>query len=790
MKSAIDLNNIRVRKARLAATVGQTGYYILNLLIVVLVFVVVWLYLINEKHFIFIIISPILACFILSIWWKRDLSSLPPSDGSLEGSLSTEVLSRLKQHQPLNPKTVYGAIKDNWQVKFILNHLLIYSSMADSTMLSNNEEDLNKALNYASQFAKQNYTKTIEPGHVMAGLLATSSSVSDYLIKSKLQPSDVWEVANWLSRLKEASLVQQKNYGGIGRDWAFGFTPLLNHYGINIGLSISRHGSSFGWLTKSSGVAAMDAAFNNGASAIALIGPDGVGKTSHVYALAQKLIEGSTNTSLAYNQLISLDAAFILSNTKGPGEVEALINDLATEAAKAGHIILFLENSQLFLSEGLGALDITNVLIPILQGRRVRFIFEFTPTDYQRLKVHSSTVAGLITPIVLNELPKEDVIRVLEDTAIKIEHKNKALITLEAVYEAYRLSGRYNQEEAYPGKAIKILEQSVAHANDNLVTAATVQAAIEQTYGIKTGSASPIEAEALLGLEDRIHSRMINQTHAVSSVCSALRRSRAGVSDPNHPIGSFLFLGPTGVGKTELAKSLAAEYFGSSDNLIRLDMTEYQQPSDVSRLLSDGQNNSMSLIMAVRQKPFSVVLLDEIEKAHPNILNLLLQILDEGRLTDSNGKATSFKDCIVICTSNAGAQSIRDHVQTGESLDSFEAQFVDSLINSGQFKPELINRFDELVLFKPLGPEELNQIVQLMIKQINSTLSNQNISIELTAAAINKVVKAGYDPRLGARPMRRALQVLVEDSLAKRILQQQVNPGDHVVLDEADLNDG
>jgi len=788
MKPIIELNNIRVRKARFSATIGQTGYYVLSALIILLLLLAILLYLINYKQYIFIITSFILACFMLSVWWKRYLSILPPTDDSLEGSLSLAVLSHIKRDQALNPKTMAAAVVTNWQAKFILNHLFIHSSMMDD-LLSDNQEDLTKALNYASQFAKQNNVKTIEPGFVVAGLLATSPAVSNYLVKAKLQPSDVWEVANWAFRLTQASLVQKKNYGGIGRDWAFGFTPLLNQYGINLGLSISQYGSSFGWLTKSSGVDAMDAAFNNGASVVALIGPDGIGKTSHVYALAQKLIEGSTTSSLAYNQLVSLDAGFIISNTNGPGAIELLINNLANEAAKAGHIILYLENSPLFFSEGLGALDITNVLMPVFQSRKVKFILEFTPSEFLRLKTQSSTLASLITPIVLTELPKDDVIRVLEDTAIKLEHKSNTLITLEAIYEAYRLSDRYNQDEAYPGKAIRILEQSVSHASEGVVSAETIQTAIEQTYGIKAGSASPIEAEKLLTLEDRIHERMIDQIQAVSSVCSALRRSRAGVSDPNHPIGGFLFLGPTGVGKTELAKSLAAEYFGDADNLIRLDMTEYQQASDVSRLLSDGQNSSISLITLVRQKPFSVVLLDEIEKAHPNILNLLLQMLDDGRLTDSNGKTTSFKDCIIICTSNAGAQDIREHVQNGESIDSFEAKLVDKLISGGQFKPELINRFDEVVLFKPLGPSELVQIVQLMVQQINSTLSNQNISIELTDSAIKKVVEVGYEPALGARPMRRALQVLVEDSLAKKILLKQINPGDHVCLDEIDLVD-
>jgi ATP-dependent Clp protease ATP-binding subunit ClpA len=221
--------------------------------------------------------------------------------------------------------------------------------------------------------------------------------------------------------------------------------------------------------------------------------------------------------------------------------------------------------------------------------------------------------------------------------------------------------------------------------------------------------------------------------------------------------------------------------------MARLDMSEYQQPEDVSRLLSDGQNETKSLIMVVREQPFSVVLLDEIEKAHPNILNLLLQLLDEGQLTDTSGKTVSFKDCIIIATSNAGAQTIRDRVQKGEALDSFQSEFTDELINSGQFKPELLNRFDEIVLFRPLNEAELAQIVGLMMLEINQTLSNQNISVQLTTAAIGKIVAAGYDPRLGARPMRRTLQRAVENTVAQKILRGEAKPGDSVRLDAADL---
>jgi ATP-dependent Clp protease ATP-binding subunit ClpC len=642
-------------------------------------------------------------------------------------------------------------------------------------------------LQLATELADRNHSPAIELGFVVAGLLLAAPGMRELLTRIKAQPADVAALADWLGRALADERRAKPSFGGIGRDWAFGFTPLLSRYGHNLSQSIIRSNAHFGWLMDSPGVQAIEAAFNNHTSAVALIGPDGIGKTSHVYALAQRLIEGQTGQILAYHQIISLNATDITSRAQQPGDLEHIMISLVNEAAHAGHIILFLDDAQLFLGGGPGSFDGTQILLSIVQARAVPIIMAFTPNDFQRLRIQNPSLANLLTSVVLQELPEAGVMGVLEDTALSLDARYGVLITYEALREAYRLSGRYDQEEAYPGKAVKLLEQAVNHAEKSLVTAVSVQQAIEQTKGIKVGSAAPAEADELLHLEDNIHQRMINQSHAVKVVANALRRARAGVTNHNRPIGTFLFFGPTGVGKTELARSIAAVYFGAESNMIRLDMSEYQQPDDVQRLLSAGEHQVSSLIMSIRQQPFAVVLLDEIEKAHPNVLNLLLQLLDEGRLTDTDGRAASFKDAVIIGTSNAGANEIRNRVGHGETLESFSNLFIEGLIHSGQFKPELLNRFDETVLFRPLTSDELGQVVKLMLADVNQTLTNQNISVELTPTAIATIVAAGNDPRLGARPMRRTLQRAVEDTVANKILSGEIGPGDHVVLDARDL---
>jgi ATP-dependent Clp protease ATP-binding subunit ClpC len=787
MSELINLSHRRAQQARLSRSISKKTYWLLLGGGSAATAAAVALGFVSGLRYGLLLASPALLCYLPAAWWKRQLSVLPPEGNDLAGRLSGDALARLAPGMVQNSQTVWQALSKDWQGGFFLGHLLL-SEDTVTTNLSTEPGELALALQLTTALADQNNSPTIEVGFVVAGLMLASAPMRQALVKLKLQPEDIQAIANWLGRALAESRLSGRNFGGIGRDWAFGYTPLLERFGNNLSLAISQHGAYFGWLTKSEGVLAIEAAFDNHASAVALIGPDGIGKTSSVNALAQRLIEGQTVDSLAYHQIISLNATDITSNASKEGDLEQIMLSLASEAARAGHVILFFDDAQLFFSEAPGSFDATHILLSIIQARAVPMILAMSPSDYQRLRSSNQSLATLLTPVVLQELPEDGIMRVLEDTASGLESRQHVLVAYEALREAYRLSGRYEQDEAYPGKAIKLLEQALTHSDQSIVNAVSVQEAIEQTRGVKVGTAAPAEVDSLLHLEDRIHERMINQSQAVSVVSGALRRARAGVANPRRPIGSFLFLGPTGVGKTELAKAIAATYFGAESNMVRLDMSEYQQPEDVSRLLSDGRTETKSLIMVVREQPFSVVLLDEIEKAHPNILNLLLQLLDEGQLTDTAGRSVSFKDCIIICTSNAGAQTIRNRVQKGEAVESFQPQLVDELINGGQFKPELLNRFDEIVLFRPLTQAELSQVVGLMMIEINQTLAKQNISVKLTPAAVEKIVAAGYDPRLGARPMRRTLQRAVEDIVAQKILRGEAQPGDEIQLDGPDLS--
>ncbi len=782
--NSINSNSLRARKARLARHVGSRGYTILRVLYWLGFGVTLTLLVSGGATIAYLLGAITLSVWMFATWYKRDLAILKPNGPAINERLSIDALALLPKHGSLTPRRLWQAYLDNWQSRFFTNRLLLPSDVI-AELISDEETNLPAYLEKAS--AQASPTGTIEVGHIISALLRNTKAISDLCSRLNISDSDIESIQLWLDRIIEAQRAEKPYFGGIGRDWASGFTPTLQMFGVNISQAIQRHNAHFGALTTSPGVHALRSALTKGNGTVALIGGEGAGKTSHVYALAQSLLAEAHDPKLRHKQIIGLDASAIISSAQRQGELEHIVDTLLQEASHAGNIVLFLDNADLFLRDGNGTFDATHLLLPAAQSKSLQLVLAMTPRNLQELKARSPSFASSLTSVVIQEPEPKKVLEILQDTAIKLEHQQQTLITYRALTEARTLSERYMQDLTEPGRSIRVLEQALAYPDDGIITDRSVQQSIEETQGVKLTSVTEAESDTLINLEAKIHERMVNQTRAVEVVSNALRRSRAGVANPNRPMGSFLFLGPTGVGKTELAKALSAVYFGDEKQMIRLDMSEYQQAEDVHRLLSDGTTDSNSLIMSVRSQPYSVILLDEIEKAHTNILNLLLQLLDEGQLSDSSGKSASFRDCIIITTSNAGAQSIRSQVEQGKPLEEFEKPFIDELINSGQFKPELLNRYDEIVLFRPLNETELEQVVGLMIGDVNQTLSQQNISVALTPEATKKVVHLGYDPRLGARPMRRMIQQTIEDTIAKLILKKEVNPGDHVTLDEDDI---
>lgn len=645
------------------------------------------------------------------------------------------------------------------------------------------------------RLAAQTNNPQITSAALVAALVLAIPEHDTYLARLQLDSEAITSGVAWYDHINRTIQYhqQRKNFGGIGRDLSFGWAPLLNRVGFNITQTIQNGGllrRVIGGHRESIDQISHLLSQPGKRNAV-LVGEVGVGKTTIAYAFAQKLVEEKTATpkELRYHQVISLDAANLIANAKGRGQLEELLIHIINEAIMAKNIIIFLDEAQLFLKDGTGSVDLSNLLLPVIEGGALRIILSLDEQEWLRLSQTNPGLTHMMNRVAVKPLNEADTLLVMEDQILFLEARHHIVYMQQALKEAYRLSDRFIHEQAFPGKAIKLLEAAAGFTEQkHFVTAKSVQQAVEKSFDVKVQTADTFEEkDTLLNLEQKIHERMINQTRAVKLVSDALRRARAGVRNENKPIGTFLFLGPTGVGKTELSKSLAAVYFGGEDRMVRIDLNEFSHPDDTNRLLAVGASDPYSLCAQIAKQPFSVVLLDEIEKAHPNVLNLLLQMLDEGILRDAQNKPISFRDAIIIATSNADAERIRAHIEKGEQLEQFEQGFVDELINAGTFRPEFLNRFDEIVLFRPLNQEELLQVVDLLVIGLNKTLAGRKVSVSLTPAAKQLLVQAGYDARLGARPLRRTVQRAVENVVAQRLLSGNITPGQALQLDAPEL---
>lgn len=786
MNLELRLNSLRAQQARLAARIsnrGGVGLLIISAALAILG-IAIWLG-DDAKNLAFGCFSLALLAAVIGLWYRRALAKLPsvPNPRYLDDIIEPKLLARFKKGQPITPRSAWQAAASLWQGKFIASHLLLPEELI-AHILNNSSAEMETVWNSAQELMKQQNSSELHAGILTTVLLTKSKPALDYLAKINLKPEDILETGDWLGRLWRYIGQPKPYFGGIGRDWATGFTPMLDRFGNNISAAVEAGHGHFHTLAHGDVLDSVVHSLGQPHGNAALIGPVGTGKTSLAYALAERLLSGR-DKNLQYYQIVSLDASAILS--VAGDQLERVMLGLFNDAIHARNVIIFLDDAELFFGKGTGAFDTSQILMPLLQNSSVKVLAAFTPEHWQQLKSSREALTAHISPIIINQPDDKTTLKILEDSALTLEVQNNVIVSYQAVREAYRLSNQYMQDQAYPGKAINLLHQALPYAEGKLMTAQSVQAAVERTRGVKVSKAEAAEADILLNLEDRIHRRMINQERAVEVVSSALRRGRAGVADPKRPVGSFLFLGPTGVGKTELARSLAAVYFGDERQMIRVDMTEFHQDEDAQRLLAAGGPVNKSLILQIRQQPFSVVLLDEVEKASSAVLNLLLQLLDEGRLTDKSGRAASFQNAIIIATSNAGSAEITQRVASGDNLESFERPLIDKLISGGVFRAELINRFDEVVLFRPLNQTELAQVAKLMINSVNQNLAKQNVTVQLTDAALTKLIEIGYDPQFGARPMRRAIQDTVEDAVATKILKDEAQPGSSITLDAPDL---
>lgn len=646
----------------------------------------------------------------------------------------------------------------------------------------------------------------VETGDMLVALADADITFSSYLSKLNLTSTDLANVVYWETeaekKYEERHISFDPNHlhltGGIGKDWAYGYTPDLNRFSFDITAGLERQGLGLELIGHDKEIGLLEQALNRniGANAI-LVGEPGIGKRTTVLGFAKKIDEGRTLANLAHKHVIELNIDLLISGLSGPGEFTQRITQVFSQAANAGNIVLLIDGIEKILSSGeTGQIDATSVLVPYLSYPELSFIGTTDSASYNNLIAANTALAQRFEKIEIGEPTDEEMVRILEDVAPRIEGHFGVAVTYQAITEVVKLAKKYILDQPNPEKSISILESAantLSSSKNKILDVEVIDRYVSQKTNIPVKDAAGSEKEVLVNLEQQLRTRVVGQSKAIAAVSGALRRSRAGVTESSKPIGSFLFLGPTGVGKTETAKALAAVYFGSESAMIRFDMSEYQNKEDVYRLIGSpagfGQKIEGELIAKVRNNPFSLILFDEIEKASPDILNLFLQILDEGFITSSAGKKAYFKNSIIIATSNAGANLIRKLTAGNTEYESAKKQVIDFVQDQGVFKPEFINRFTDVVYYSPLSKDEIKEVAKMMIRKLAKEIAEtKGIILKVEVSALEKLAELGYDPEMGARPMARVIQEQIENTLAEKILKGLAVKGSEVVFRLSDIN--
>ncbi|WP_455675411.1 AAA family ATPase [Pradoshia sp.] len=573
-----------------------------------------------------------------------------------------------------------------------------------------------------------------------------------------------------------------------------------------------------------------------------LIGEPGVGKTAIAEGLALKIAEGDVPAKLKSKEVYLLDVASLVSNTGIRGQFEERMKQLISELQSRKNIILFIDEIHQLVGAGSaeGSMDAGNILKPALARGELQLVGATTLNEYRQIE-KDGALERRFQPVQVDEPTTEEALLILKGLKERYESYHNVEYKDEALAAAVELSHRYIQDRFLPDKAIDLMDEAGSRLNLTIegveeetaqkrlaeihkekeealrneayeqaaklrdeeeklekmleqgtgetpvVTVEHIQSIIEEKTGIPVGKLQEDEAKRMSNLEGELRKKVIGQTEAVEKVAKAVRRSRAGLKAKNRPIGSFLFVGPTGVGKTELSKALAEELFGTKDSMIRLDMSEYMEKHSVSKLIGSppgyvGHEEAGQLTEKVRRKPYSIILLDEIEKAHPDVMHMFLQILEDGRLTDSQGRTVNFKDTVIIMTSNAGVMDKVNKVGFAADTVQEEINILQQL--SHYFKPEFLNRFDNIIQFQSLSKEDLLQIVDLMLLELDGMLKEESISLEVTEEVKVKLAELGYNPAFGARPLRRVIQERLEDAIADSIFDHPEVKAFKAVLDD------
>jgi ATP-dependent Clp protease ATP-binding subunit ClpC len=578
---------------------------------------------------------------------------------------------------------------------------------------------------------------------------------------------------------------------GIGGELAYGTAYLLQQYARDIRTTAVFSTLSYNPPLAQEKIIEIEQTLARAKTAnVLIIGEAGVGKMDLLMAVQKRLAQGQSLNAINGQHFVVLDTNRLFAVHADKQSLEIALLQIFDQAAAAGNTIIVIENlsSVLRQAEAIGVF-LPELLDEYLATPNLHVVATDTPGAYHRYLEPLGAFTRRFTEILIDKPDLSATIRVLESVALAQEQRYNCLFTYPGLSAIATAADRYIVEGVMPDKAIELLVDVATRASEQqlrIITADVVYTVVSQKTGIPTGPIQDTERETLLHLEDALHRQVIGQQPALDAIARTMRRARAGIQAADKPIGSFLFLGPTGVGKTETAKALATIFFGGAEKLERLDMSEFSGPDALERLI--GANDQAGLLAdMLREHPYCVLLLDEFEKAHRDVHDLFLQILDEGVFTDARGATVNARNTIIIATSNAGSALILKTVAQRQSLQHLTAEIINHIITSGIYRPELINRFDSTIIFEPLTPEEQGQVATLLLKQLHDRIEDRGFQLEIQPDVITFLITHGYSAEFGARPMQRLIQDVLEEAVAQKIISGAVQVGETITLAARDL---
>lgn len=665
------------------------------------------------------------------------------------------------------------------EVQFLLTNLELKLEQLPDFKISKADEVSLKAF----ELAKKCGSQYLSSGHFFVAALEEIPNIEGTLLKFDLKLIDFEQALCYLEQKKNKwrkVWLWDEDFAvhhlrGVNRGWLGVPTPSLDLVGLDLTREAAK--SSFADFIRTNGVVEeiVNILSQETSKNVIIVGPPGSGKSALVKHLAAQIVRGDAPSAMATKRLVLLDLTKLLSGIRTQGELAERVKNIFEEVEFAQNIIIVVEEIQdLGLGEAGAAFNLYALMQPYLESDLFQFIGTSEGENYSKIIEKNGAFARLFRKIELPPASGEDTLKILIERSIESERKNKIRFTYLALKEAVALSSKLIHDRVLPDSAIGVLKEAQTKSLEGWVTKDVVRGVVAQRSKVPVIEVGALDKSKLLNLEDEIHGKLIDQEQAVKAVSDALRRSATGIREEARPIGSFLFVGPTGVGKTELAKTLALVYFKNEGAFIRFDMSEYQSAESMNRLIGvPGEGGQLT--EAVRNNPYCLLLLDEFEKAEPKILTLFLQVLEDGRLTDGRGKLIDFTNTIIIATSNAASLIIAQGLGAGKDMTEIDKQVNEEVLKV--FKPELVNRFDDVVLFKPLSQEDLQKIVVLKLATLQAQMKEKGYLLEFDGGLIGELARRGFDSVLGARPLRRLIQDTLEANLSRLILENKLVKG-------------